>query len=205
MGILMKLTLALMIAGALALTACKPEEKEAPAQTPPAEEAAANAQSHTNAATPDHTPGAVAEALDGIISFNGKPSADADYYIYLQSASWCPPCRAEMPEIVKMYPEMKDSKVELILIGCDDSPESSLKYLQDFGAGFPGIHYKEDELKNLPGYSPASGIPDATFVDKEGHVIYRGHGSLIKRWKQIFKKEAATPATQDSAPEEPAA
>ena len=34
---------------------------------------------------------------------DNKPSKKAKYYIYLHSASWCSPCKALMPEIVKEY------------------------------------------------------------------------------------------------------
>lgn len=128
----------------------------------------------------------VPQALSRLHSFNGTPSADAQYYIYLQSASWCHPCVEEMPAIVQAYGEMRASGVELILIGCDDTEEAALKFLEKFGAAFPGIHYKEEQLKSLPGYKPAYGVPDATFVDRQGHVIKRGHGALVKRWKQTL-------------------
>lgn len=60
--------------------------------------------------------------------FGGEPNTKAKFYIYLQSASWCPPCRKEMPKIVEMYPEMKKAKVEIILIGWDRSKEAAQKF-----------------------------------------------------------------------------
>ena len=135
----------------------------------------------------------VAAALKELPSFNGAPSATAEYYIYLQSASWCGPCVKEMPEIARAYEEMKGENVELILIGCDDTPAAALKFLERFQATFPGIHYKEEGLKSLPGYKPAYGVPDATFVDRQGRVIFRGHGAYVKRWRQVLNKQQAAP------------
>lgn len=161
------------------------------AQAAPAEGAAQTA----DAAEPS-----VAAALQGMHSFNATPAADAEYYIYLQSASWCGPCVREMPEIVKAYREMKKHKVELILIGCDDTEAAAQKYLKTHGATFPGIHYTEEKLKSLPGYTPARGIPDATFVDKQGNVIRRGHGAMVKRWRQVLSiGGAAAPQAGESA------
>lgn len=209
----MKLTHTLYLAAGLLLAACKPEDAQPapqPADETSAQEAAAP-QSAQETPTPDQEDAAVGEtvpeALQGIITFNGTPSQDAKYYIYLQSASWCGPCRAEMPDIVAAYPEMKDARVELILIGCDDTVEASQKYLDSYGAKFPGIHYKESELKTLPGYTPAPGIPDATVVDREGRQVARGHGSLVKRWKEVIaryenrNKPTESPVQQPSTDE----
>lgn len=188
----MKPTCILILAGALALAACKPEEKEAPKPT-----VAAETEAPAAAAEPAKAPETVAEALEGIVTINGKPSEDAEYYVYLQSASWCPPCRDEMPKIVKAYPEMKKNGVELILIGYDNDLPSTQKYLDEFGATFPAAHYKDEMLATLPGYTPAAGIPDATFVDKKGNVIKRDHGAIVTHWKQVLDKGAA------DAPSEP--
>lgn len=143
--------------------------------------------------------GSVPEALQGIITFNGTPSQEADYYIYLQSASWCHPCCAEMPDIVAAYPAMKEKKVELILISCDDSVESGRKFLETYKATFPAIHYTEKELATLPGYTPARGIPDATIVDRRGHVVRRGHGAMVKFWERIIGQYEAEQSEQKAA------
>ena len=177
-----KYTYSMMVATALLVAACKPEEKQTtpPAPAEPAVEAPA--------ARPAAEPGAVGKALSSIPSVNGAPAADADYYIYLESASWCGPCRAEMPHIVKAYPEMKKQNVELVLIGYDDSKEGTEEYLKTFNATFPGIFNGEQGVKELPGYTPASGIPHATIVDRDGKVIANGHGSIVMKWQDIIKK-----------------
>ena len=139
----------------------------------------------------------VPAALSKMHSFNGTPSSDARIYVYLQSASWCGPCVQEMPEIAREYPKMKEHGIELILIGCDDTEEAALKFLNKYNASFPGIHYKEEGLKNLPGYTPARGVPDATFVDREGNVIKRGHGALVKNWRRVLN--TGTPQQEQPA------
>lgn len=168
-------TLSLLALAAWAPASALRAAESAPAAAPAAQQA----------------PGKVAQALAQLPTFNGRPAADAQYYIYLQSASWCGPCCAEMPEIARLYPEMRKAKVELILIGCDASPEADLAFLQKYHAAFPGVHYQEEALSTLPGYTPAQGIPDATFVDREGKVILRSHGSAIKYWRRIIDKYEA--------------
>lgn len=131
----------------------------------------------------------VAKVLQDLDTFNAKPNLKAKYYVYLQSASWCGPCKAEMPDIVKAYPNMKKKKVEIILIGADRTKEDAILYLDSFKAAFPGVHYKSPGVKDLPGFTPAPGIPHATFVDDKGRVLGEGHGSIIMNWEQIIKNK----------------
>lgn len=132
----------------------------------------------------------VAKAIAEMDSFNAEPNYKAKYYIYLESASWCGPCKAEMPHIVKAYPEMKKKKVEILLVGADRSPEAAEKYLKSFNAEFPGVWGGDELVKNLPGYKRASYVPHAVFVDEKGNVIEDGNGGLVKNWEAIlFKKK----------------
>lgn len=199
----MKLSHILILTGVLISTACKPEERKAPeAQAEAAAQPTAGAEATAASPRPAES---VPEALQGIITFNGTPSQNANYYIYLQSASWCSPCCKEMPEIAAAYEEMKNNGVELILIGCDDTVEAAQKFLDTYGAKFPGIHYKESELSTLPGFTPAAGIPDATFVDRAGKVIARDHGYIVKLWKQIIDKYEAQNKPTESPVQAPSA
>lgn len=131
----------------------------------------------------------VMEALSAMDCFNGEPNPKAKFYIYLQSASWCPPCRAEMPKIVEMYPEMSKAKVEIILIGCDRNKEAAQEYLKSFKAPFPGV--MANEGKDLPGFVQSRGIPHATFVNSKGQLIDAAFATtgIIERWKEVIKQK----------------
>ena len=129
----------------------------------------------------------VAAALANLKTFNGTPSADAKYYIFLESASWCPPCRKEMPHIVKAYPEMKENQVELVLIGADGSPQKAEEYLKTYNATFPGVFGRDPGVANLPGFKSANYVPHAVIVDSNGNVLADGHGSITLKWKEIIQ------------------
>lgn len=131
----------------------------------------------------------VAEVLEKLETFNAEPNLEADYYVYLESASWCGPCCREMPKIVKAYAAMKKAGIEILLIGADRTPEDAQKYLEKFGAKFPGVHRKDEGVNELPGYTPAQGIPTATFVSADGEVLQRDHGSIIMNWKKIISNK----------------
>lgn len=111
---------------------------------------------------------------------NDKPNFDADYFIFLRSASWCGPCNREMPEVVKGYELMQRSgQVELILLSHDQTPEVATQWFKKFNATFPAL-MKGGVLPKLPA---APGIPHATIMKADGTVIEAGHGSIVKGWK----------------------
>ncbi len=118
-----------------------------------------------------------------------KPSSKAKYYIYLHSASWCGPCKALMPEIVKEYKKMQKKKVEIILIGHDKTADKAVEYLEHYKAGFPGVLSTSPDARKLPGLTNPTGIPAATIVDADGKVLYSGHGKGALEWKTICKTE----------------
>ncbi|MBQ3239553.1 MAG: hypothetical protein IJB00_00035 [Akkermansia sp.] len=119
----------------------------------------------------------------------GMFDTKADYYIYLFSASWCGPCKAIMPDIAqKHYPEMqktRNPKVEIILLGMDQTPEGVGQYRDHYKAKFFAVHQKDPMVRQLPGFNSPGGIPHCIFVDKEGNTIKSGHGSIIANWKSI--------------------
>lgn len=142
-------------------------------------------KSKKNEAEAEEVPAAesvVGARLKGNTFFNNStPNLNAEYFIFLRSASWCGPCNMEMPSVAKAYDEMKQSgKVELILLSHDQTVDKAKAFLEKYGAGFPGL-MKGATLPELP---PANGIPNATIMKADGTVIQSGHGSIIRGWKE---------------------
>ena len=127
---------------------------------------------------------AVAQALKKVKFVQGKVNSAAKCYVYLQSASWCGPCRIEMPQIVAEYNKMKKAGVEIILCGCDHDKRGVKNFVKEFKIPFPAT-VADDKLK-LPGYTKASFIPHATFVDKNGKVLASGHGAITMKWQDYL-------------------
>ncbi|MBE6419621.1 MAG: redoxin domain-containing protein [Akkermansiaceae bacterium] len=130
-------------------------------------------------------PGAVAEALEGMEFFNGKPSKTAKYYVYLHSSSTCVACKTFIPTIVKAYKKMKKAKVEVIHVNHDSTKETAKKYVKAERMKCPAV--MDADAHKLPGYTPVSVLPGATVVDKHGTVIKSGHASLLNDWETFCK------------------
>lgn len=146
----------------------------------------------------------VGKALSQLKTFNGKASKKALVYVYLQSASWCGPCNQEMPEVAKTYKAMKkDGRAEIILIGGDQTEDAAKKFLKKYKAKFPGILATAVNAAELPGFTPARGIPHATMVDGEGNVLADGFPSeVLSGWEQAVEAAAEGGADADSDSEE---
>jgi len=83
-------------------------------------------------------------------------------------ASWCPGCRAEMPNVKKCYEEFKDKGFDVIGISLDNNKEDMMKYLEGVGVkweiSFSGKGWDDDIVK-LYG---VNSIPSLWLVDRKG-------------------------------------
>lgn len=95
--------------------------------------------------------------------------------VYLFWASWCPHCRREMPEMVKLYETYKDQGLVVIGVTNVDKKQSKEKltgYLEENDVPFPIAVQKG---RNGSSYYAVSGIPAAAIVDRNGEVAWRNH------------------------------
>lgn len=143
---------------------------------------------------------AVGKALKKIKSVNGKPNQKALVYYYLQSASWCGPCKQAMPDIVETYKEMReDGRAEIILVGHDQTPEGVKAYISGYKSKMPAVQVQAKNVDKLPGFSLASGIPNVIVVSADGNVITQGYPtSIIPQWKAEVERIEAAAADSDN-------
>lgn len=134
----------------------------------------------------------VGKALEGMTFLTDKkPNTHAKYYIFLQSASWCGPCNAEMPHVVKQYKAMGQGKkkVEIILLSHDKSNDAAVGFMKKYGADFPCVLASSVSGSALPGYKYANAIPNASVVKEDGkEVVNTVAPEVIKNWKKYTKK-----------------
>jgi peroxiredoxin len=82
-------------------------------------------------------------------------------------ASWCPPCRWEMPDFEEMWQEYGDRDVVFVGVAISDFEESAFAFAQETGVTYPvGLDYTGDIAR---AYRPTS-MPTTFFIDREGIV-----------------------------------
>ncbi|MBL6974881.1 MAG: TlpA family protein disulfide reductase [Deltaproteobacteria bacterium] len=156
-----------------------------------------------------HLAAVVALALAVIPSGRaGAEETKARGTLYAFFATWCVPCRAELPEIDRVHREFgpRGLKVRLVSI---DSPSSAAElpgFLEQFGIAAPWIMDSETEL--LVRYNPAGGVPFTVLLDDKGRKIYARTGyepgdeadltAAIE--KLLHASPGGVPADADGAP-----
>lgn len=94
-------------------------------------------------------------------------------------ATWCPPCREEMPEIQKVYEE-KGEKVKFLAInltGTEKSTDSVRRFLSSNGYTFPVLL---DQDGSAAQRYLVRAIPTSFFVNAQGVVSYKHTGPMTR-------------------------
>ncbi len=120
---------------------------------------------------------------------SARPNLNAKFFIILRSASWCGPCRNEMPRIAAEYANIRRSgQVELILHSQDNTAEQAVQFVTSNNGNFPVI--AKDKMPQLPNMPQTPGIPWAIFMDADGNVITSQHGASVMQWRNHTIKDA---------------
>ena len=100
-------------------------------------------------------------------------AAGAKVYLCLFSASWCPPCRAEMPRIAKTYAETlkADPDIELIHFSCDRDEGKAMAWAKEHDVQFLVVKPKGGNPLDLR----TRGIPHLFIVKADGSLVEEGH------------------------------
>lgn len=90
-------------------------------------------------------------------------------------ATWCPPCRAEMPELNAYYQDHKDEDFVLIGISAGDTPAQVLDFTESFGIQFP--MWVDPGQKALSAFR-MSALPNSFVIDPQGNVQMAWTGAV---------------------------
>ena len=92
-------------------------------------------------------------------------------------ASWCSPCRSEMPHFDKMYKEY-GNEIQFMMVnltGDSETVDTASSYIESEGYSFP-VYYDTDG-EGASAYSVYS-IPATYFIDAEGNIVSQAQGAL---------------------------
>lgn len=84
-------------------------------------------------------------------------------------ASWCPPCRAEMPAMQKVYEANAEEGFTVLAINTtyQDDPSIAIDFVKELGLSFPILMDQEGSVSQL---YQSSALPTSFFVDREGII-----------------------------------
>lgn len=87
-------------------------------------------------------------------------------------ASWCPPCKAELPSIEKLYNSVNKDKAVFVMISLDDNYLAGKNFLTRNNPALP-FYYPAGQL---PALFNVEGIPATFIFDETGKLIHRQDG-----------------------------
>lgn len=127
--------------------------------------------SYLRSETGFQTPDAPFQDLNGTIytleDLKGKP------IIINFWATWCPPCRAEMPSMNRAWAKVKDEGILMFAVNVGEKPETIAKFTDDIPIDFPIILDVDTKLSMAWG---VRGMPTTYILDANGKVVYSAVG-----------------------------
>lgn len=88
-------------------------------------------------------------------------------------ASWCPPCRAEMPELEELYQKFKnDDRIVFLFLNEDQDGKKGLEYLKKSNFSIP--FYKS--TGKIPDEIFTSSLPTTVVINKDGKIVMKRNG-----------------------------
>jgi len=96
-------------------------------------------------------------------------------------ATWCPPCRLEMPSMEKLYQEFKGEGLEVVAINFMEKEKPIKSFLKENGFTFPVLLDKKGEIARNYG---VHGLPVTYLIARNGNLIARSMG-----YKDWYKPE----------------
>ncbi|NRT87879.1 TlpA family protein disulfide reductase [Clostridium beijerinckii] len=100
-------------------------------------------------------------------------------------ATWCPPCKAEMPDIEKLYQETKDSDLVIVSVEIGEPLNTVKSFIDSNKYNFKVLIDSDQSVATK--YNTTS-IPTSYFIDKDGNIVSKHVGGMnIDQMKAYIK------------------
>ena len=103
-------------------------------------------------------------------------------------ATWCPPCRKEIPEFIELQQAYGNQGIQFIGIAIDDEL-AVREYIKEVGLNYPSLVVQDEGIILAKRYGNGIGaLPYTVFINREGEISNTIRGELSKiRAKEILE------------------
>jgi peroxiredoxin len=113
---------------------------------------------------------------------NGNQISLSDYQgkvLFLNFwATWCGPCRVEIPDFIEVYDEYKDKGLEILGVSVDSmNPDKVLEFVNKNEMNYPVVMFTRDLIND---YRPGRAVPATIVIDKKGRLRHKQIGTMSK-------------------------
>ncbi|MBN2408568.1 MAG: TlpA family protein disulfide reductase [Candidatus Aminicenantes bacterium] len=97
-------------------------------------------------------------------------------------ATWCPPCRAEIPDFVEAYAQEKANGLEILGISLDTNGKAGVAaFVEKYKINYPVIlESRRNTERLINDYQPGQYIPTTIIIDKSGRIRHKEVGAIDK-------------------------
>ena len=95
-------------------------------------------------------------------------------------ATWCPPCRFELPSMERAYEQLKKENIEILAIDVGEDADTIFTFTADYPVTFPLLMDLDSKVIND---YPVIGLPTTYVIDPDGRLVYRAIGT--REWDDI--------------------
>lgn len=103
-------------------------------------------------------------------------------------ATWCPPCRREMPALHKLYETYKDKGFVIIGVAIDEK-QNVIDYIDPLGIEYPVLIGDQEGIYITRDYGNRLGVlPYTVVIDRQGNIVYRHRNEITySKAEQVIK------------------
>jgi peroxiredoxin len=83
-------------------------------------------------------------------------------------ATWCPPCRVEMPSMERLHKEFKDQGLVMLAIDIGESPKQVARFMKEFRLSFPALLDADYDVSSR---YRVQGLPSTFLIDRSGRIV----------------------------------
>ena len=94
-------------------------------------------------------------------------------------ASWCDPCRTEMPLLQRTHERIESQDALVLGIDSQDASDDAMRFLRDNEIHFPSLRDRDGEYANDLG---VAALPETFLIDREGRIAALRRGPVDQAW-----------------------
>lgn len=120
---------------------------------------------------------------------DGQTHRLADYHgkvVFLNVwATWCPPCRMEMPAMERLYHRLKRKNFAMLAVNEDEEELEAVRgFVNETGISFPVLL---DPQGRVPGRYGVTGFPETFVIDQDGRVVQHTIGPEDWETERVYR------------------
>jgi len=98
-------------------------------------------------------------------------------------ATWCGPCRMEIPEFNELYRTYNEQGFEILGVSVSDSKKQLQNFVKAFKVEYPLLYGTSREInKIMKDYGGVYAVPSSFLINKKGKIIWRYPGAILKEY-----------------------